>query len=92
MIPRKYLILVSIVGFVIALDQASKLFIHTQFALSESFNVIPDFFDFTYIRNKGAAFGILRNSHESFRKIFFLTMPPVAIGIILMMLKRLKNI
>jgi signal peptidase II len=86
-IERKYLVLATIAGFLVALDQLVKIYIHANFALGESLPVIPDLFHITYVRNTGAAFGIFRDSHEIFRKIFFLSMPPVAMGIILTMLK-----
>jgi len=79
----KYLILIAITGFVVALDQLTKMYVHTQFLLGESHTVIPSFFDITYVRNQGAAFGIFREAQETFRSIFFLTMPPVAVAFIL---------
>ena len=84
---RKYLILLAIVGFIIALDQATKMYVHTHFLLGESINVIPNFFELTYVRNPGAAFGIFRDAANSFRTIFFLIMPPTAIIFILFILK-----
>lgn len=90
-IERKYLVLATIAGFLVALDQLVKIYIHANFTLSESIPVIPDIFHITYVRNTGAAFGIFRESHELFRKIFFLSMPPIAMIIILSMLKSVAN-
>lgn len=87
MIKQKYVILLALVGFIVALDQVTKLYIHTQFRLGESLPVIRDYFHITYVRNPGAAFGILSQSHETFRTLFFLILPPVAMGLILYMLK-----
>ena len=84
---KKYLSLLSIAGAVIALDQATKLYVHTRFHLSESVTVISNYFDLTYVRNYGAAFGILSNAAPTFRDIFFLSMPPIALLIILFILK-----
>jgi signal peptidase II len=86
-IDKKYLILLSLSGFIIALDQATKLYVHSHFYLGESITVINDLFNLTYVRNKGAAFGMLGDSNESFREIFFLTMPPIALVIVLRILK-----
>ena len=91
MIKSKYLILVAISGFIIALDQLTKMYIHTSFLLGESTTVIPGFFDITYVRNPGAAFGIFREAHDTFRSIFFLTMPPIAVGFIVYILHGLPN-
>src|SRR5438132_13361259 len=39
--------------------------------LHESNSVILNLFNITYIRNSGAAFGILAGSHAGFRLVFF---------------------
>lgn len=83
----KYLILAAIAGAIITADQAVKMYVHTHFQLHESIQVIPGFFNLTYVRNPGAAFGFLANTHETFRELFFLSMPPVALLIILAILR-----
>ncbi len=88
---KKYIWLAAIAGFLVALDQLTKLYIHTHFHLGESVVVIPNFFNFTYVRNFGAAFGFLAESHPSFRELFFLSMPPIALIIILGILRGVKN-
>jgi len=45
--------------FITVLDQATKLWVRADFALGESREIIADFFYFTYLRNPGAAWGIL---------------------------------
>ncbi len=84
---KKYIYLLTISGILICLDQLTKLYVHTQFHLGESTVVIKNFFNITYVRNFGAAFGFLANSHPEFREAFFLMMPPVALIIILFILK-----
>lgn len=88
---KKYIWLMAITGFLVALDQITKLYVHTHFNLGESISVIPDFFNLTYVRNFGAAFGFLAESHPTFREIFFLTMPPVALIIILSLLRSVPD-
>ncbi|WP_413558736.1 signal peptidase II [Bdellovibrio sp. HCB209] len=88
---KKYIWLVAIAGFLIALDQVTKLYVHTHFHLGESLPVIPNFFNFTYVRNFGAAFGFLAESHPSFRELFFLSMPPIALIIILGIMRGVKD-
>lgn len=90
-IERKYLILLSLAGLIIAVDQATKLYVHSHFRLGESIPVINDFFSLTYVRNKGAAFGMLGDANETFRNIFFLTMPPVALVIVLGILRSVPS-
>ena len=91
MISRKYLILIAVACLIIVIDQITKLYIHTNFQLGESIPVIKDFFHFTYVRNEGAAFGIFRDANEVFRDIFFLMMPPIAVVIIVFILKGLPD-
>lgn len=51
---------------IIALDQASKVLTTTFFELGEAKNIIPRILSFTYIRNEGAAFGILQGARVFF--------------------------
>jgi signal peptidase II len=53
------------------LDQATKASIMHTMRLHESVPIIPNFFSLTYIRNPGAAFGILATSSTGFRLLFF---------------------
>ncbi|MBH0196047.1 MAG: hypothetical protein HP494_10760 [Nitrospira sp.] len=52
-------LLASLTGTVVAVDQVTKLYIMQTMRLHESIPVISDFFSLTYIRNPGAAFGLL---------------------------------
>ncbi len=85
-ISRKYLILATVAGAIIAIDQLIKIYVHANFSLGESLPVIQDIFHITYVRNTGAAFGFFRDAAEIFRTVFFLSMPPIACAIILRML------
>jgi signal peptidase II len=84
---KKWLILAGISGLIIAIDQLVKIYIHTHYQLGESSPVLPGFFNITYVRNFGAAFGFLGDSHPAFREIFFLTTPPIALVVILLILR-----
>jgi signal peptidase II len=90
-LESKYLVLATIAGFLVALDQLTKIYVHANFGLGESVPVIQDVFHITYVRNIGAAFGIFREMPEVFREAFFKLMPPVAMVIILYMLKGVQN-
>ena len=83
----KYLLLAAISGAIITADQAVKMYVHTHFTLHESIEVIQGFFNLTYVQNRGAAFGFLADSHPGFRELFFLSMPPVALLIILAIMR-----
>lgn len=88
---KKYLILITLAGFIIAFDQLMKMYIHTQYQLGESHIIIKDFFNFTYVRNTGAAFGIFHDANEILRNIIFLSLPPIAVTIILMILRTIRD-
>lgn len=67
----RYALLALVTGTTIVLDQASKAYIMRTMRLHESIPIIPGFFSLTYIRNPGAAFGILASSSTGFRLVFF---------------------
>jgi signal peptidase II len=83
----KYLLLAAISGAIVTADQAAKMYVHTHFRINETLQVIPRVFNLTHVQNPGAAFGFLRDSPEVFREIFFLSMPPIALLIILAILR-----
>lgn len=68
---KKWQLFGCLVLGVLALDQATKLYVHTTFALHESRPVITNLFAFTYVRNSGAAFGILARQSQEFLRVFF---------------------
>ena len=71
------------VSFVlIALDQITKMFVIHNMNLHESIPVIKGFFNFTYIRNPGAAFGIFATTNSAFRLIFFVGTSIFALGLL----------
>lgn len=57
---KKKIFIVAIIG--IAIDQLSKLLITNTLDLYDKLTVIPNFFSITYIKNTGAAWGILNNN------------------------------
>jgi len=85
----RYRILAIISAVIIALDQATKLYVDANFRLHESMPVIRGFFNLTYVRNKGAAFGILADN--AVRIPFFITVSIVAMLGILWYINRIRN-
>ncbi len=79
---RRYLLLVGVSLVLIALDQITKMFVMHTMHLHESIPVIPDFFNLTYIRNPGAAFGIFASTNSAFRLIFFVSTSIFALGLL----------
>ncbi len=66
---------------ILLLDQVTKNIILTSFGLHDSLPVLPGFFNLTYVRNTGAAFGILAGQ-ESWRHLFFQMISVLALGAI----------
>jgi len=85
----RYRLLLLISFLVLALDQVTKLYIDRSMQLHSSIPVIPNFFSITYLRNKGAAFGILANS--AYRLPFFLLVSAVAVCVIVVVIKKLRD-
>ena len=75
----------------VVLDQASKANIMQTMRLHESIPIIPDFFSLTYIRNPGAAFGLLASSSHGFRLVFFGITSLFALGLLGMIFFRLRQ-
>jgi signal peptidase II len=65
---------------IIFFDQYTKYLITDtfNFHLGESVPVIDGLFNFTYVRNPGAAFGFLAHASDSVRKPLFLLIPVLA--------------
>ncbi len=70
-------------GVVLVLDQITKYIIRTRVRLYDTLTVISGFFDITYVRNKGAAFGILSNLPDVWRCAFFITVTIVALVVLI---------
>lgn len=87
----KYIFLIAWCTFSVALDQLTKLYVHTHFQLSESITVIPNYFNITYVRNPGAAFGFLAETNPQFRELFFLSIPPIVMLIIFFILRGVSD-
>ena len=78
---NRYKLFALTAGICLLLDQLSKFYIDSAFHLHESLPVIENFFNLTYVRNPGAAFGIL--SDNAIRIPFFISVSLLAsIGII----------
>lgn len=81
----------SLVILVILLDQSSKYWIVTNFSLYETMEVVPGFFNITYLTNTGAAFGILAGQPALWRQGFFIGVALIAMVAIAFMYRRLSD-
>lgn len=87
----KYILLISLAGFTVVLDQITKLLMTGLLELHQAMEVVPHFFNLTYVRNTGAAFGLLSRAPESFRIPFFIIIPLVALTVIILIFKKTKE-
>lgn len=71
---------------VVFADQLTKFLVNSNMTLQQSFPVIPGVLDFTYIRNDGAAWGMLDD-----KRWIFLILSTVAIGVIIFILAKYKD-
>ncbi|MBE0500832.1 MAG: signal peptidase II [Desulfuromonadales bacterium] len=85
---RPYLLLLIVALPLLVLDQWTKLLVDSRFRLHESVPLIDNFLTLTYVRNKGAAFGILSDS--AIRIPFFITVSCIALIGILWYLRKVE--
>lgn len=67
-----------LVTALIIIDQITKGVVQQNFSLGESVPVIKGFFNFTYVQNQGAAFGMGASGGDFFRMIVFKILPVFA--------------
>ena len=75
--------LLIISGILVILDQVSKILIAHYLQPYHTITVIPGFFNLTHIHNPGGAFGFLAQSDPMLRKVVFLFVSLLAVGLIL---------
>lgn len=86
----KWKIVGAWVSAIVLVDQVTKAIVDRTMPLHHSIPIIEGFFSLTYIRNTGAAFGLFAGSHEVFRLPFLIGVSILAMGFLLVMLKRLR--
>jgi len=86
----KYIILPLVVFSVLLLDQITKSLVSNYLELYESIEVMDGFLSITYIRNTGAAFGILSKADQSFRQPFFIIFSVTAMIILLILFLKIE--
>lgn len=79
--------ILAVVGLL--LDQATKLVIDRSMQLFDSIPVVTNFFNITYVRNRGAAFSFL--SDASWRLPFFIGVSLVASIVIIVAFHKLRD-
>ncbi len=87
---KKYLILIVVAPGVLLIDQLSKYFISTYFLPHQPVAILKNFFQINYIKNAGAAFGLLSNLSSPVRTPLFLGISILAILMILFFFSKLE--
>jgi len=82
---KKYFPLIIIFLIIVLIDQVTKFYIASNFELYQSIEIIRGFFNITYIRNSGVAFGMFSNLKGSFIQIVFIAIYIIAIISILIL-------
>ena len=76
----------TLISILIIIDQAIKWISRTKLTKFESYPVIDGFFHFTYVENRGAAFGMLQN-----KTWFFVLITLLVVGYMIYFTKKNKN-
>ncbi|MEI6306821.1 MAG: signal peptidase II [Deltaproteobacteria bacterium] len=84
---RTLFIVITFAGLI--LDQVTKVYIDGKMQLYQSIPLIDNFFNLTYLRNKGAAFSFLSNA--SWRLPFFIGVSLIAAIVILVAFRKLRD-
>lgn len=73
---------------VITADRVTKVIVPHLMELHQSIPVIPNFFNFTYLRNTGGAFGILAGWDSPVRRGFFIAVSIAALALLIFLYRQ----
>ena len=88
---NKYLLLTVVAGGVTIIDQLSKYAVQLKLTLHNPVEVIPGFFNITYIFNPGAAFGLFSNISETARMIILVGISLISFAILFYMYIKIRE-
>lgn len=88
---QKYLILFSLSGLVLCLDQLTKHWVISRFSLNVSHSIVPALFSLVHTHNNGFAFGLLQKAPPSLQDVFFIGVPVFALVLILLIFIKLQD-
>lgn len=73
--------LLVLICFMIIADQLTKGWTQSYFKFQgQTLPIIDGFFSFTYVHNRGAAFGFMNTAPEIYRQLMFLLVPTIFSG------------
>ncbi len=79
---QRWSLLLGVSLVIVILDQITKALVMHTMSVHESIPIIAGFFNLTYIRNPGAAFGMFATTNSAFRLIFFVGTSIFALGLL----------
>jgi signal peptidase II len=82
-IPRQYHLLLIIAAVVVSCDQLTKLYVDAVMLPYQSITVLENYFNITYIRNPGGAFGLFAQANRALVRPFLLGLSGLAVVIII---------
>ena len=85
----RWILFGAIAVFGLIFDQISKVYIDRTMQLYQSIPVVDNFFQITYVRNRGAAFSFL--SQASWRLPFFIAVSLIAAIVIIIAYNKLRE-
>ncbi len=89
--PRKYIIVISLLMMGLTLDQVTKALVVQKLPLGSQVPLIPAFLNLVHIQNQGAAFGILSDLPAQFTWWFFVVASAVVMMVLGYLLRRLPD-
>lgn len=87
----KYLILFSLSGLVVALDQLTKNLAYLNLVPGEEIPLVGNLLRLELSRNSGFAFGLILRAPDSVRDVFFVGIPVFALVLIVMIFIKLQD-
>jgi signal peptidase II len=85
----RYGTVAAIVAGIVILDQLTKWWVRATLGLHESVPIIEGFFNLTYVRNPGAAFGLLSGLSPTVRGPVFIAISLAALVVLGVLLRSL---
>ena len=88
---NRYTLIGLIAALLVALDQATKIWVYTTLPLHTELPVIQGFFNLVHVRNRGAAFGFLNRHDITWQFWLFLAAGLVALVVVFTLARQARN-
>jgi signal peptidase II len=88
---QRYLILFSLSGLILSLDQLLKRVVLTAWQNQADHILIPGFLTGVLKHNNGFAFGLLQHAPKQLQEIFFIAVPAFALVLIVLIFIKLQD-